>query len=927
MKIKLMFASSLVAIMAVSGAYAIDFNLAGDNSDVVLQGDVTTSNDIDLAGSEGAGKKTGILAVGKSAINTGDYTLTVNANTAGVRNYVFDIVEYGTDFTFTGNLKGYATSQGDVESRGIRLNPMKGAGDTVATFTGKIDIQSVAQQGVAYALDIWAGSMAKFAGELTRLSATAERHAYAVYVGGGKSSVAFDADHTEMIVHADTGESVGIKTWGNSGVIDVNGDMTISATGAGAVMGIYLTGNPGSNETTLNLNADNITLNAFCSDCGGDTYATGLLTSGGSHTTSTSKNLVVNSNSYGIQVQHSSELNLAKGSNTTVNVESKTDGYGVFVTSWNENNPVYLGGHVVADGALTVNVNADKVAYGVVVKNDEKTDTNPDSYSTFVANDLTVSAYGKSGTYALYVMNEMENATDAADVTIGNATLIADGANTDNVYGVYITENAGATFADNVDIVSSGLSIYNDGALDITGGTTTITGDIAGAGALTVSDGAVLNIGTATVVQDSIDFAGGDIHLTLNGVSDYGSLKANSINVGTVTIDKVTSAGKYTILDSENITWDESVAMGRGVGSLYTSSVDGGDVEFTVKSADEIAAGAGVAATTGAAMGAFASSEKFADLNMAVQDVLENNPNAGAVLDAEMAKLNPTGAPVLHAIATQMYNQVTDIAAARLTGDFTVASNVWAQVMYNDAKMGDRFDADTMGFAAGLDTHWNHDIKGGLSFTYNSSDIAVAGRDIDAESMTLALYGRYKPSAWYVSGVVHYTQTEFDETASVLGFGVDSSYKTGTYGAQIAAGYDNVNRFTPEVGLRYMHITADDYDNGIADIKLGDYDFLTAVAGVKYAMNIDLKNGWAIRPQMSLALTYDILADDMDARVVIPGAAAYDVGLGRLARLGREFAWGVAAQWRGLELSVGYDLDVRGTYTSHTGTARFKYEF
>ena len=919
---KLILVSSLVAMMAVSGAYAIDFNLTGDNSDVVLHGDVTTSNDIDVENSS-LGAKTGIWAKGKSSIDTGNYTLTINANTASGRNYIFDITEFGTDFTFNGNLVGRATSNG-IQARGIRLSPKTGssADGAYASFTGNIDISSTARGQYAYGVDMFYGAEAEFHGTLTKLHSASDQSAFTVYLGEGTNKIVFDADKTIITADGDK-VAAGISVYSGYGYIELNGDADITGhSSAGVAYGLNLTGNPGANIAHVQLNGDNITLNAF-SDINN---AAALYASGASDVVSTSKNLVLNSNDAGLQVQQSSNVNLKAGSNTTINVENDGTGYGVLVVTAGEDYRGYQGGHVVADGALAVNVKSD-VAYGVAVETKSYSDANPDANSTFVAKDLTVSAYGESESYALYVENGMATATDASNVTIGKAQLVADGANTDNVYGVYITEKAGATFTDNVDIVSSGLSIYNDGVLDITGGTTTISGDIAGVGALTVSNGAVLNIGTATVVQDSIDFSGGDIHLTLNSTSDYGSLKANSISVGTITIDKVSSAGKYTILDSENISWNEDLTMGRGVGALFSRTINGGDVEFTVKSADEIADAAGVTATTGAAIGALASNERFGDLNMAVQDVLQNNPNAGAVLDAELSKLNPTGAPVLHAIATQMYNQISDIAAARLSGDFAMASNLWGQVLYNTAKSGETFDSDTVGFAAGVDTHLNRDIKAGLSFTYNNSDIAVAGRDIDAESMTLALYGRYKPSAWYVNGVVHYTQTEFDETASVLGFGMDSSYKTGTYGAQVAVGYDNFNRFVPEAGLRYMHITAEDYDNGVADIKLGDYDFLTAVAGIKYSMNIALVNGWAIRPQMSLALTYDILAADMDARVLIPGAAAYDVDLGRLARFGQEFGWGIAAQWHALELSVGYDLDVRGAYTSHTGMARLKYEF
>ena len=168
-----------------------------------------------------------------------------------------------------------------------------------------------------------------------------------------------------------------------------------------------------------------------------------------------------------------------------------------------------------------------------------------------------------------------------------------------------------------------------------------------------------------------------------------------------------------------------------------------------------------------------------------------------------------------------------------------------------------------------------------------------------------------------------YNMAEYDETKSVFGYNINNVYDVDSYGAQIMGGYDFNTGITTEAGLRYMHIDQDAY----ADISATKTDFLTSVAGIKYAFAIE--DDWAIelRPELRAALTYDIISEADSATIDMPGVASYKVAGEKLDRLGGEFGIGLTADYKGLKVTLMYDLDLHKDYTSQTGMIKFRTQF
>lgn len=530
----------------------------------------------------------------------------------------------------------------------------------------------------------------------------------------------------------------------------------------------------------------------------------------------------------------------------------------------------------------------------------------------------------------------------AAAIEINNAQFVG---NIASVAGGAIYNEAGATTVlSGNNLFSANVAnklandIHNMGTLNITSGTTAFGGGVTGTGTFTLASDATLELGTATINQGKIDLYGTVVASMLND-----SVRGGSYGrfIGDVTVGddasfklNVGAAGTYNIwngkiVDAEQVT----------VGDIYEiAGIDVNGVKIVTKSVADIAEKVGISTqAAGAVAGlANANSGKAHQVSLALQNAL----NAGDVeyIERETKKLNPTDKPVAQAAASSVQNQVLSLTSGRMAGGISVGraggdemsqeNGFWIQGLFNKSKFADDFHGYTRGVALGADTlidnKWT--IGGGLAF--NNTDVHADGAHTDISSKTLFLYSQYKPNNWFVNATATYSMSEYTENKTVAGVGLGATYDVDAYGAQIMTGYDFTPGITTEAGLRYLHVAQDDYIDGRdAQIMATDTDFLTGIAGLKYAFAIE--NDWAIqlRPELRAAMTYDFISDDTATTVVMPGVEAYAVNGERLSRMGGEFGIGLTALYKGMEVSLMYDLDLHKDYTSQTGMIKFRGRF
>ena len=465
--------------------------------------------------------------------------------------------------------------------------------------------------------------------------------------------------------------------------------------------------------------------------------------------------------------------------------------------------------------------------------------------------------------------------------------------------------------------------IWNAGALNIASGTTTIDGGILGNGALTIADGATLNIGVASVEQASIALDG-TLNASLLDTDNYAKILGTVSGNGTVKM-AVGAAGTYAGVFGNGYTGKLDL------GDVYTATQSGGDIIVETRSVADVMTDTGLSNNAAATMIAMANhtdgrvhaASLVAQKSLAAGDV--------ATIEHEAGKLRPSSAPVSQSVTTSNHSRILNLAAGRMIGrnggDANVGYGAWAQGLFNKSKHDDKFNGYTRGVAVGFDANVDNVYTIGVGYAFNHSDINVSDRDTEVDSNTLFLYGQYKPNQWYINGTVSYTMADYTEDVSVFGTPFSADYNVDSFGAQAIVGRDFATGIAVEGGLRYLHSSQDSYNNGFGTVKSDDMDFLSGVAGLKYAFAIDSDTAIQWRPELRAAATYDFVSDDAFATIVIPGTNPYTVASDRLSRIGGEFGIGLTAEYKGLEVSLNYDLDLHKDYTSQTGMLRFRYDF
>ena len=582
---------------------------------------------------------------------------------------------------------------------------------------------------------------------------------------------------------------------------------------------------------------------------------------------------------------------------------------------------------------------------------DNIADSEPDAYPAY---DLNING----GT--INVTGKQAEISSSKNVNINGGTInIAEGS-TLGIYGGNDQTPTTAQLGSAAILNISGTldtSLNGNGTLNFNSNSGKITGDV------NMTSGGIMNVGLNNAVID------GDA--TFNSGS---TLKLEIADSGNGSLQAANITGKEGSKLALNITKKmeigqtlEDVALLKGnVDNHFTNEIsnnrykvtseDGKNFDITYEnSASDVVADAGGStnnAQTAEAWDTLAQSSTTSANAKAVASVLNDlSQNNEQAYVAALTAVAPEVAPMVQKTQTETANQVFGAVSTRLTGgsistggegmssgdNIFERAAVWVQGMFNKSKLDDTykakgFDADSAGVAFGAEKFVTDDTKVGIGYAYTNTDIDGFMRSTDVDTHTAIVYGEYKPSNWYVNGIATYGWSDYSEDKSVAGVGVKADYDVETFGLQAMTGYDmNVNGlgFTPEVGLRYVHIKQDAYKDS-ADQKASgnDSDILTGVIGAKISKSWELSNGMLIKPEARIAATYDLFNDDVNSVVTLANGSAYAVEGEALDRFGMEFGAGVTAEVNdNVELSLGYEGKFRDNYEDHTGLINAKYKF
>lgn len=783
-----------------------------------------------------------------------------------------------------------------------------------------------------------------------------------IYIKGAKEAVSADSESSitinatnEMVLSAADVSSL------NTAVVDASSDSSVSLnaksleiTGQGYGVRAQEQSNVSIDTNTLDISGGqygayalgqgNVTINA------GEANILGKYGVGAQNNTTNSEDalatLEINADKLNIQSDAVAIVALSQGV-VDINAKDATiySADDAITTRGNATTNINVGTDNITKMTGNINFNYNEATSKTAV--DAKVNVDLVGEESFWTGNTIVSYDKKPDVSKLVVSNSNIKLKDGAT---WNATQIIDNADVEE-YGYYYTALNNLTIDNGtVNIADTDRGIYVDNAtvsdatfnggpltindtLTVSGGTNLFNGDINGAGSLNIANGAIMNIGTTTVEQTSINIDGTLIASMLNA-DNYGKLLADEITTGEngklqLAIGNVGTYDIFGDVAHDDITID--------AGAAYVVTNNGADgVVIETKSVDKIAQDTGLSTNSANVVNVLANvdNEVFNTISlMAQQDLVEGNVQK---VEAETAKLNPDDKPVAQAVATSVQNQVLSLAAGRMSGASVGRSGgdladadygVWVQGLYNRAKYNGKFDGNTAGISVGADTLIDGKYTLGIGYAYNDTDVDSNSRDTKIESNSIFLYGQYKPTQWYVNAALNYTMANYKESSDPYGVVYESEYDVNSFGGQIATGYDLPFGLTPEVGMRYLHVSQDAYDSLLGRVNGFDTDYLTGVAGVKYAFEIESDSELSFRPELRAAATYDFLSDSAVATITAPGNLSYVIDADRLSRLGGEFGIGLTAQYRGLEVSLNYDLDLHEDYTSQTGMLKFRYNF
>ncbi len=471
--------------------------------------------------------------------------------------------------------------------------------------------------------------------------------------------------------------------------------------------------------------------------------------------------------------------------------------------------------------------------------------------------------------------------------------------------------------------------VAGDTTMNINNATVNVAGNIADEfHTINMDSKSTLNANTLKMTANDT------LNVVLQNPDEYSKLVVNTLNANGAALNmSVKTAGTYNVVTAGTTTTDFAWNLDN---PLYDLANTNGRITATAKSASDIASSAGLSDDTAKQMSALAQSDNEIANHIALiaQDALARGDTE--YVEQESAKLNPEKAPVTTSVALNLQNQVLTAAGERMSlaltgrsgGDIKADLGLWAKGMYNSTKHKDVFSGHTWGGSIGFDTDLNHSVILGVGYSFGDTNVDLHSHDVDIDSNTIFVYGQYRNSDWFVNGTIAYTMAKYDWNKSAFGLNLSPSYHVNSLSEQIMGGYHFDNGITPTLGLRYLDVHSDSYNNGLARVAATDSTYLTGVAGVDYKYVWIAPNTSVFwNPELHIAATYDMVSDSDVAVVMIPGAAAYAVETENLSRLGGEFGVGLTAEYYYLTVSLNYDLNVHKDYTSHTGSLKLKYKF
>lgn len=278
------------------------------------------------------------------------------------------------------------------------------------------------------------------------------------------------------------------------------------------------------------------------------------------------------------------------------------------------------------------------------------------------------------------------------------------------------------------------------------------------------------------------------------------------------------------------------------------------------------------------------------------------------------------------------------------TGSAPTQAGIWVQGFGANANQGARDDTEgfksrTAGFAVGGDMPL--DGRTILGFAGSFARTFVDGRGLQdqdrntIDSYQMTIYGTRTYGASFLEGSLVGGYNTYDSRRAIafLGRTADADYQGWQGLAKVTAGHDyplDGVTLAPVTSLQYAHTHLESYTEtgaGAASLAVDgqDYDTLTPGIGLRVGLAPIALDRGSLTPQMSANLTYDVVTDRQSVTSSFVGGGSAFVSDGAdPARTAFNGTMGVSYRVDDVEISAGYQLDLRQQYVGHAAVIRLR---
>ena len=453
-----------------------------------------------------------------------------------------------------------------------------------------------------------------------------------------------------------------------------------------------------------------------------------------------------------------------------------------------------------------------------------------------------------------------------------------------------------------------------------------------------------IDVGTREISVDEITLKeDATLKMIVNSLTEHG--KVNGVITG-VDTSKIAlqlgvdlEKGIYQLFDRDN-------EVKTVVNAIFNvKDLEDGSFEISKKTAEELSSSLDVGENEGKALSSMmmrsAPNKAFTIVQEEVLEALQSEDESKqkkakeslTALGGRNTSLYQSQATAgftqLHNVVSQMLMNTAAPVFGHAGGEEPARASIYIKGLYDrvNSLTGDGFRMRSKGAVLGVQSAVTEDLTVGVGYAGVDTTAKEPLRRTEVKTNTGFISAQYQPNDWWVSGVVTYSRSQYDEEKQVLSSTGKANYDVDSLGAQITTGY-NIKKgkmiVTPEVGIRYLNAKQEGYKDSLGTtVEATNSDFVTAMAGFKVGADL----GW-VRPLAGVMVGYDVITDDISSVNTLANGATYTIKGEALDRLSTTVVAGFGMDiGHNATLKIEYNGNYRKEYLDHSGMLRLEAKF